>query len=145
MYAAIANGGVMPQPHLIESIQGQRRPALHSRRILRPGVDAELVSMLKNVVDYQSGTGVQARIPGYSVAGKTGTAQKANGHGGYALGQYMASFVGFFPAEPPAGADHGGRGHAAREYLRRHGGRAGLREDRRLVRQASSASRRTRP
>ncbi len=36
MYAAIANGGVMPQPHVIESIQGQRRPALHSRRILRP-------------------------------------------------------------------------------------------------------------
>ena len=101
MYAAIANGGVMPQPHLIESIQGQRRPALHSRRILRPRVDAELVSMLKNVVDYQSGTGIHARIPGYSVAGKTGTAQKANGHGGYALHQYMASFVGFFPASHP--------------------------------------------
>jgi cell division protein FtsI (penicillin-binding protein 3) len=101
MYATIANGGVMPQPHLIEHIQGRRMPALHSRRILRPDVNAELVSMLKNVVDYQSGTGVKARIPGYSVAGKTGTAQKANGRGGYALGKYMASFVGFFPADHP--------------------------------------------
>jgi cell division protein FtsI (penicillin-binding protein 3) len=101
MYAAIANGGVMPPTHLIESIQGVPVPRHRPRRILRPDVDRELVSMLKGVVDFQSGTGVRAQIPGYSVAGKTGTAQKADGHGGYARGQYMASFVGFLPASNP--------------------------------------------
>jgi cell division protein FtsI/penicillin-binding protein 2 len=101
MYAAIANGGVMPEPHVIKGIQGVHLPRPRGRRVLRPAVDATLVSMLKNVVDWQSGTGVAARIPGYSVAGKTGTAQMANGHGGYAKGQYMASFVGFFPASAP--------------------------------------------
>jgi cell division protein FtsI/penicillin-binding protein 2 len=101
MYAAIANGGVMPEPHVIKDIQGLHLPRPRGRRVLRPDVDATLVSMLKNVVDWQSGTGVAARIPGYSVAGKTGTAQMANGQGGYAKGQYMASFVGFFPAAAP--------------------------------------------
>jgi cell division protein FtsI (penicillin-binding protein 3) len=101
MYAAIANGGVMPPAHLLQSIQGVRLHRRPSRRILTAYVDRELVSMLKGVVDFQSGTGVRAQIPGYSVAGKTGTAQKADGHGGYATGQYMASFVGFFPADHP--------------------------------------------
>ena len=101
MYAAIANGGVMPSTHLIQTIDGVRVRHPRPRRILRPDVDRQLVSMLKGVVDFQSGTGVHAQIPGYSVAGKTGTAQKADGHGGYAKGQYMASFVGFLPADHP--------------------------------------------
>ena len=90
----------MPDPHLVESIQGVRMPRLRSRRILSPTVDHELVSMLEGVVAEPFGTGTLAQIPGYSVAGKTGTAQKAGPHG-YLPGKYMASFVGFLPASDP--------------------------------------------
>jgi len=97
MYQAIANGGVMREPHLVSHIQGQKVQAPWARRILSPGVDSQMVSMLEGVVD--GGTGVQATIPGYTVAGKTGTAQKPK-DGGYS-NQYDASFVGFLPAEDP--------------------------------------------
>jgi cell division protein FtsI (penicillin-binding protein 3) len=99
MYQAIANGGVMIEPHLIERIQGERPRRLWRRRVLSPHVDSQMVSMLRGVVD-AGGTGTEATIPGYSVAGKTGTAQKPNGHGGYS-NQYDASFVGFLPATDP--------------------------------------------
>ncbi len=98
MYQAIANGGVMVQPHLVARIQGERPKRMWHRRVLAPDIDGELVSMLEGVVD--GGTGVHATIPGYNVAGKTGTAQKPNGHGGYS-NQYDASFIGFLPAENP--------------------------------------------
>ena len=55
--------------------------------------------MLKDVVS--TGTGTSAQIPGYQVAGKTGTAQKPDPHGGYSTGRYVASFVGFVPASKP--------------------------------------------
>ena len=58
----------------------------------------ELVGMLKNVV--LDGTGTEAAVPGYQVAGKTGTAQKPGPHG-YTTGKYVASFVGFVPASRP--------------------------------------------
>jgi len=57
------------------------------------------MTMLKDVV--AEGTGTYAAIPGYQVAGKTGTAQKPDSHGGYATGQYVASFVGIVPASRP--------------------------------------------
>jgi cell division protein FtsI (penicillin-binding protein 3) len=100
MYSAIANGGVLVEPHVVRSIEG--RPPLRPtrRRIVDANVDHQLVDMLKGVVDTAAGTGVRARIPGYTVAGKTGTAQKAE-NGGYSKTDYVASFVGFFPAENP--------------------------------------------
>ena len=98
MYQAIANGGIMVQPHLVARIQGQRPPRMWRKRVLSPFVDSEMVSMLEGVVD--GGTGIEATIPGYTVAGKTGTAQKPNGHGGYS-NQYDGSFIGFLPAENP--------------------------------------------
>jgi cell division protein FtsI/penicillin-binding protein 2 len=58
------------------------------------------MTMLKGVVSDQ-GTAATAAIPGYQVAGKTGTAQVPDGHGGYAEGRYVASFVGIVPASRP--------------------------------------------
>ena len=99
VYAAIANGGAWIQPHLLDHVLGEQPPRLHRRRILAPGVDEELRSMLKGVVSDQ-GTAQLARIPGYTVAGKTGTAQKPGSHG-YIPGAYVATFVGMVPESNP--------------------------------------------
>jgi cell division protein FtsI (penicillin-binding protein 3) len=99
VYAALANGGVWIQPHLVDHILGERPRAPRRRRIVSPGVDRELMTMLKGVVSDQ-GTAAEAAIPGYSVAGKTGTAQKPGPHG-YMPGKYVATFVGIVPAGNP--------------------------------------------
>jgi cell division protein FtsI/penicillin-binding protein 2 len=100
MYAAIANGGVLVEPHVVSQIEGQQPFRPTRKRIVEPLVDHQLVNMLKGVVDTAAGTGVRAKISGYTVAGKTGTAQKAE-NGGYSKTDYVASFVGFFPADDP--------------------------------------------
>ena len=99
-YAAIANGGVWVQPHLVERIGGSRVQKLERRRVVSPAVDAVLKAMLTGVVDEHGGTGNAAAIAGYTVAGKTGTAQKP-GPGGYTTGKYVASFVGMVPVAHP--------------------------------------------
>jgi cell division protein FtsI/penicillin-binding protein 2 len=99
-YAAIANGGIWMQPHLVERVGGSSAPKLTHRRIVSPAVDASLKSMLTGVVDEHGGTGNAAAIPGYTVAGKTGTAQKP-GPNGYTTGKYVASFVGMVPVAHP--------------------------------------------
>src|SRR5213078_1964303 len=71
-YAAIANGGVWTRPHLLDHVAGEPRPALLRRRIVSRGIGAELNTMLRLVVT--EGTGTLAAVPGYVVAGKTGTA-----------------------------------------------------------------------
>jgi len=97
-YAAIANGGTWVRPHLVERIgDGLAKPAV-TRRIVTPWISRELTSMLQNVV--LDGTGTLAQIPGYHVAGKTGTASKPDSHG-YSTSKYVASFVGFAPATRP--------------------------------------------
>jgi cell division protein FtsI/penicillin-binding protein 2 len=99
-YAAIANGGIWHQPHLVDRISGKPRPKVSKRRIVSPTVAAQLKAMLTNVV--REGTGTLAAIPGYKVAGKTGTAEKPDPRtGGYATGRYVASFVGMVPASNP--------------------------------------------
>jgi cell division protein FtsI/penicillin-binding protein 2 len=98
-YAAIANGGVWVQPHLVEKVAGHKLPKPKTRRILMPSVNSEVSQMLSNVV--ADGTGVEAQIAGYHVAGKTGTAQVPDPRGGYTPGKYVASFVGFVPASKP--------------------------------------------
>ncbi len=99
VYAALANGGVWIQPHLVDHVLGERPSAPKRRRIVSPQVDRELMTMLKSVVSVQ-GTAAEAAIPGYSVAGKTGTAQKPGPHG-YMPGKYVATFVGIVPARSP--------------------------------------------
>ena len=98
-YAAIANRGVWVRPHLVERIgaSASTRPA--RRRIVSPWVASELMAMLKNVV--AEGTGTLAAVPGYQVAGKTGTAAKPDPRGGYSDTRYVASFVGVVPASRP--------------------------------------------
>jgi cell division protein FtsI/penicillin-binding protein 2 len=99
-YAAIANGGTWVQPHLVDKIGRRGVHDLKRRRIVSPAVDAVLKQMLTNVVDEHGATGNAAHIPGYTVGGKTGTAQKPGPHG-YTTGQYVASFVGFVPVAKP--------------------------------------------
>jgi cell division protein FtsI (penicillin-binding protein 3) len=92
-YAAIGNGGVWVQPHLVAGARSSKR------RMLSAGVARQLVQMLKGVT-VEGGTAPLAAIPGYQVAGKTGTAQKPE-NGSYAAGKYVASFVGMVPASKP--------------------------------------------
>jgi cell division protein FtsI/penicillin-binding protein 2 len=99
VYGAIANGGEWIQPHLVDHIAGAPPVRPHKRRVLEPGVDAQLRTMLRGVVSDQ-GTAELAAIPGYAVAGKTGTAQKPGPHG-YIPGAYVATFVGMVPASRP--------------------------------------------
>jgi cell division protein FtsI (penicillin-binding protein 3)/stage V sporulation protein D (sporulation-specific penicillin-binding protein) len=99
-YAAIANGGVWVQPHLVERIGGQLYNDHKRRRVVSPKIDKVLKQMLTGVVDEHGATGTAAAIPGYTVAGKTGTAQVPGPHG-YTTGKYVASFVGMVPVKKP--------------------------------------------
>ena len=98
-YGAIANGGVWLQPHLVDRIEGSGRVDVKERRVLSEGTADELTQMLRGVVE--EGSGTTAQIPGYRVAGKTGTAAKPEPTGGYSDTRYVASFVGFAPAKRP--------------------------------------------
>jgi cell division protein FtsI/penicillin-binding protein 2 len=98
-YGAIANRGIWSRPHLVDHVAGGGRPSLKKRRLVSPRTAEQLMVMLKDVV--AEGTGQYAAMPGYQVAGKTGTAQKPDSHGGYATDRYVASFVGIVPASRP--------------------------------------------
>jgi len=98
-YAAIANGGVWTRPHLVDRVGDGLPKPVFSRRVVTRWIARELTSMLQNVV--LDGTGTLAQIPGYHVAGKTGTAAKPDPRGGYSTSKYVASFVGFAPATRP--------------------------------------------
>ncbi len=106
-YSALANGGVRPAPTLVlgtrddDGVFEPRRPG-PSLSVLPAAVAAEVVGMMEQVV--ASGTCTRAQVPGYRVAGKTGTAWKVLPTGGYGSKgnrSYVASFVGFLPAEAP--------------------------------------------
>jgi cell division protein FtsI/penicillin-binding protein 2 len=98
-YAAIANGGLLRPPHIVESVGGMRTPLPNAHRILSEQVAGELRQMLKGVL-LPGGTAQEIQIPGYSLAGKTGTANKVV-NGTYSLKDFVASFVGFIPAQNP--------------------------------------------
>jgi len=99
-YAAIANGGILRKPRLLTSLTDssgavvQKWDPAPGKTILKAQTSAELTSMLRSVVT--EGTGKIAAVPGYMVAGKTGTAQK------YKPGKYVGSFIGYLPASPRA-------------------------------------------
>jgi cell division protein FtsI (penicillin-binding protein 3) len=98
-YAAVANNGVWLEPHLVERVGVDERPAVPARRILTSGVARQVMAMMRDVV--VEGTGTAAALPGYQVAGKTGTAAKPDPDGGYSTSRYVASFVGVVPATNP--------------------------------------------
>jgi cell division protein FtsI (penicillin-binding protein 3) len=103
VYATIANGGTWVQPRLVKGFERpdgtyRNAPAPRTRQVVRPDTADLLTRMLAYVVE--DGTGAEAQIPGYQVAGKTGTSRKLDDFGHY-VQRYMASFVGFLPASNP--------------------------------------------
>jgi cell division protein FtsI/penicillin-binding protein 2 len=100
-YAAIADGGILRRPHIVQSIDGRpaREPA--GRRVISSTTSAELREMLRGVLA-PGGTAHEVSIPGYQLAGKTGTASKVDPlTGKYSESAYVASFIGFAPANNP--------------------------------------------
>lgn len=105
IYSTIANGGVRIQPSLVRGTKGpdgRFSPAAEpgKRRVVSAQTAKELAQMLESVVDDEQGTGLKARIPGYRVAGKTGTANRVDPATGRYRG-YTSSFAGFAPADNP--------------------------------------------
>jgi cell division protein FtsI (penicillin-binding protein 3) len=105
-YSAVANDGVLMKPFVVKAVLDAQGNVVHStnptpvRQVVSPKTAHILIDFLKGVVS--SGSGQRAKMEGLDVCGKTGTAQKAKPNGGgYEQGSYMASFIGFFPAEDP--------------------------------------------
>jgi cell division protein FtsI (penicillin-binding protein 3) len=105
-YSSIANGGLLLTPQVVQQVKdwkGQVKFASEAkliRRTVSPRVARDLMAMLRGVVE--KGTGRLASVPYYSVAGKTGTAQKIDpATGQYSDSKYMASFCGIIPASSP--------------------------------------------
>ncbi|HSW94634.1 MAG TPA: penicillin-binding transpeptidase domain-containing protein, partial [Patescibacteria group bacterium] len=98
-----ANGGTLYRPYVVASrrdADGEHRTApVAVSQVVTPDTAATLRGMLLGTVD--EGIAHNAAIPGFSVAGKTGTAQIAGPDGSYVDDQYVSSFAGFFPADDP--------------------------------------------
>jgi cell division protein FtsI (penicillin-binding protein 3) len=98
-YSAIANGGMLRPPHIVASVGGKPTPMPAGHRIISQTTAAELRDMLRGVLA-DGGTASGAAIPGYDLAGKTGTANVVV-HGSYSSSAYVASFIGMVPARAP--------------------------------------------
>jgi cell division protein FtsI (penicillin-binding protein 3) len=104
--AAVANGGYLMKPTIVRQIEDSEGRVVREarptavRRVLDGATASTLTEILRGVV--VKGTGHRAAIPGYAVAGKTGTAQKVEAGGKYSMIDHVASFVGFVPASRPA-------------------------------------------
>jgi cell division protein FtsI (penicillin-binding protein 3) len=98
-YQAIANGGMLRRPQLIERIGDEKVHEPRGHRVIDAGVAAQVREMLKGVLAV-GGTASEVSVPGYTLAGKTGTAQVAE-NGTYSETKYVASFIGFAPAQDP--------------------------------------------
>jgi cell division protein FtsI (penicillin-binding protein 3) len=98
-YAAIANGGILRPPRIVQAIGGRPLPLPRAHRIISKGAAAELRGMLRGVLA-DGGTASGAAIPGWDLAGKTGTANEVI-NGQYSSTAYAASFIGFVPASHP--------------------------------------------
>ena len=105
MHGALANGGKLVTPHIVRGLidsKGQMHDSPNRtipRQIFTAVTTQKVVEMMETVVN--QGSGKAAQIPGYRIAGKTGTAQKASPNGGYIKGARMTSFVAILPVESP--------------------------------------------
>ncbi|MEW6097520.1 MAG: penicillin-binding transpeptidase domain-containing protein [bacterium] len=103
--AAIANNGVLMQPLIIKTIKNPEGKIIKKfkptpvKQVISPNLAKEITTLLKKVVN--DGTGELAQIDGYEIAGKTGTAQKVEPQGGYSSTRFIASFIGYLPADDP--------------------------------------------
>ena len=98
-YTAIANGGMLKQPQLIERVGEHEVQEPKGHRVIKAAVAAQVREMLEGVLA-AGGTASEVSVPGYTLAGKTGTAQVAE-NGGYSETKFVASFIGFAPAQDP--------------------------------------------
>ncbi len=100
-YAAIANGGILRPPHIIGRVGDEPQPVPAGHRVISSATAAALRQMLEGVLA-PGGTASEVSIPGYRLAGKTGTASKVDeATGEYSKSRYVASFMGFAPATHP--------------------------------------------
>lgn len=106
MMSAIAYNGVQMKPYLVKKVVAANGTVLEDSqpqelgRPIRPSTARQMQRLLARVTE-EGGTGSKARVEGYTVAGKTGTAQKINPDGGYFQKNFTSSFVGFLPVENP--------------------------------------------
>ena len=104
--AAIANGGKLVTPRIVKSITTEEGKVVSNfspvvlRQVISPETAAQISNALRDVVS-DRGTANAAAVPGFSICGKTGTAQKVDPKGGYEHGKYVVSFAGYLPAENP--------------------------------------------
>jgi cell division protein FtsI (penicillin-binding protein 3) len=98
-YEAIANGGILRRPQLIEKVGDEAVHEPKGHRVIDAGVAEQVREMLEGVLA-PGGTASEVSVPGYTLAGKTGTAQVAE-NGTYSKTKYVASFIGFAPAQHP--------------------------------------------
>lgn len=104
--ATIANGGKLMTPRIVKSITTSEGKTVSSlspamlRQVISPETAREIGDALRGVVS-DRGTAAAAAVPGFTIAGKTGTAQKVDPKGGYEHGKYVVSFAGYLPADHP--------------------------------------------
>jgi len=100
-YSAIANGGILRPPHIVAAVNGRPQPEPAGHRVISETTSAEVRKMLEGVLA-PGGTASEVSIPGYQLAGKTGTASKIDKETGeYSDSAFVASFIGFAPATDP--------------------------------------------
>ena len=104
-FSAVVNGGTLYKPYIVEKITDSdgtvvmRNTPTAVRKVISEDVSEKMRSILEDTVE--KGTGKRARIEGYAIGGKTGTAQLSAGKSGYIKNEYLSSFIGFFPVDNP--------------------------------------------